>query len=411
MPTPTVADPRRRRSLAHRLLQGLFARAFLDRWKGKAVQVRFWDGREVSAGQPPPIATVEIREPSVLRGLLRSPSLGFGRAYADGRLEVVGDLQAFLQAAHASLGWSSGKPPGVWTRLLQGLLTPRTSPAQAEANARFHYDTGNDFFRLWLDPGMSYSCAYYRTEEDDLAAAQTRKLELICRKLELAPGQTLLDVGCGWGALLFYAAERYGVRGVGITPSREQAAHVEAEAARRGLADRVTLEVSDWRQVRGRFDRVVSVGMYEHVGRRQGRQFFRRWRELLAPDGLSLLHTIGAMNGLPPDPWVAENIFPGGYLPALAELAQHAAAAELVIADVENLWRHYALTLAAWAKNFAAARDTILNLTDERFVRTWWLWLHTAQAAFSAGRLLLWQLLLTPGKSAGQPLTRAAWVA
>jgi cyclopropane-fatty-acyl-phospholipid synthase len=411
MSTPVVAQSRRFVSLAHRVLQSQFERVFLRRWRGRGVRVRFWDSREVTVGELPAVATVEIREPSVLWAMLRSPSLGFGRAYADGRLEVVGDLEAFLEAAHVALGPSNGKPPGLAARWFRTLVAPRTSSAQAEANARFHYDTGNEFFRLWLDPGMSYSCAYFRSEDDDLATAQTQKLELICRKLDLAPGQTLLDIGCGWGALLFHAIERYGVRGVGVTPSRQQAEHVQAEASRRGLADRFALEVCDWRRVRGPFDRVVSVGMYEHVGQRHGREFFRRWRDLLKPDGVSLLHTIGAMGEETPDPWTLQYIFPGGYIPALYELAGHAAATGLMIADVENLWRHYALTLRAWARGFAAARQTILQRTDERFVRTWWLWLNGAEAAFRAGRLQLWQLLLTPGKGPRQPLSRAAWVA
>lgn len=410
MSTPVVAYPHRSTSLPHRLLQSQFERVFLRRWQARGVRVRFWDGREVTAGEPPEVATVEIREPSVLWAMLRSPSLGFGRAYADGRLEVLGDLEAFLEAAQVALGRSNGRPAGLGARLLRTLVTPRTSSVRAEANARFHYDTGNEFFGLWLDPSMSYSCAYFRSEDDDLATAQTQKLDLICRKLDLAPGQTLLDVGCGWGALLFHAMERYGVRGVGVTPSRQQAEHVRSEASRRGLADRLALEVCDWRRVRGRFDRVVSVGMYEHVGRRHGREFFQRWRDLLHPDGVSLLHTIGAMGPQAPDPWTVQHIFPGGYVPSLSELAGHAASAGLVIADVENLWRHYALTLRAWARNFAAARQTILQRTDERFVRTWWLWLNGAEAGFRAGRLQLWQILLTPGKSPRQPLTRAAWV-
>jgi cyclopropane-fatty-acyl-phospholipid synthase len=218
-----------------------------------------------------------------------------------------------------------------------------------------------------------------------------------------------LDVGCGWGALLLYAIEHYHVRGVGVTPSRQQADYVQSEARRRGIADRLALHATDWRSVHGSYDRVVSVGMYEHVGAGSGAAFFRRWCRWLKPGGVSLLHTIGAMNEVAPNRWIARNIFPGGYLPSLASLAAYAAEADLVVADVENLWRHYAMTLAHWSRNFAAARDVIRQQAGERFVRTWWLYLNASEAAFRAGRLMLWQLLITRGKRPDGPLTRDRW--
>jgi cyclopropane-fatty-acyl-phospholipid synthase len=391
----------------------LLERSLRRRWHGPGIALRYRDGVETLIGLPPATATIRIHDRSALWELLRDASRGFGRAYVDGRLDVEGDLQALLQAAFTGLGWAGIKPPGRLSQLLHWLATPRTWPTQAEANAWFHYDAGNRFFRLWLDPSMTYSCAYFRRDGDTLEAAQRQKLEILCRKLELDKGQTLLDIGCGWGALVFHAIQRYGVRAVGVTPSRQQAEYVAQEAARRRLSDRLCLEVVDWRKIRGSFDRIVSVGMYEHVGRPQGREFFQRWSRLLRPDGISVLHTMGAMNTVQPDAWSQESIFPGGYIPSLAELAQHAAEAEMVVADVENLWRHYAMTTAAWVRNFQAVRDEILAISgnDDRFVRHWWLALNAFQAAFVAGRLLLFQLVLTPGKRAAQPLTREAWVA
>lgn len=423
------------------MLRRFFERFLVSQWPGPSLQIRYWDGRELTVGGGPPAAlTLHVKTPSVLWGILRHPSLGFGHAYVDGRVTVEGDLLTFLRGAFAMSQRERALPLVALSRTFRLLPTP-TPPALAEANARFHYDRGNEFFKLWLDPSLTYSCAYFRTEQDDLATAQEQKRELICRKLDLQPGMTLLDVGCGWGSLLFHAIERYGVRGIGINPSREQARYVEEEARRRGLAGALTLHVADWRAIGGAYDRVVSVGMYEHVGRAHGREFHRKWSTWLKPGGVSVLHTIGAMTSTPPDPWIAENIFPGAYLPALTELASHAAAAGLIIADVENLWRHYALTLAAWRRNFAAHRGEILQLfapetkaeeisiyrnllhrprgavapadapaAAERFVRTWWLYLNGSEAAFRTGRILLWQLLLTKGKRPAQPLTRAGWL-
>lgn len=390
------------------MLRSLFERLLLSRWRGPGLRVRYWDGRDLVVGTPPSALTLHLRSPSVVRQILRNPSLGFGRAYADGRLEVEEDFQRFLRTA-MTLGQGEAAALLAVARRLFRLFALPVSPARAEANARFHYDRGNDFFRLWLDPSLTYSCAYFRTEQDDLATAQTQKRELICRKLDLKPGQTLLDVGCGWGSLLFHAMERYGVRGVGVTPSRKQAAYIEAEAGRRKCADKLTLEVADWRSVRGAYDRVVSVGMYEHVGRAHGREFFQAWSRWLKPGGTSVLHTIGGMVGIPADPWMGTHIFPGTYLPSLAELAAHAASVGLVVADVEDLWRHYALTLAAWSRNFARARGEIVRLTNEHFARTWWLYLNASEASFRTGRILLWQMVLTKGKRWEQSLTREGW--
>lgn len=408
------------------MLRALFERTFLSHWTGPSLCLRYWDGREIVVGSPPAQMTLHLRAPSVFWQILRNPSLGFGDAYIDGRLAFEGDLQKFLQAVTRLATELEG-----FRRLFSTLIqpfSPRASLRQAEMNARFHYDRGNAFFKLWLDPSLTYSCAYFLDEQDDLGTAQAQKRELICRKLDLAPGMTLLDVGCGWGSLLFHAIERYGVRGVGINPSREQARYIEEEARRRGLADRLTLHIADWRAIVGTYDRVVSVGMYEHVGRTHGRAFHEKWSGWLKPGGVSLLHTIGAMESVAPDPWITKHIFPGGYLPALAELASHAAAAGLIVADVENLWRHYALTLAAWSRNFDRNKEQILRFFEDaggirgvkaprealaewgaQMYRTWWLYLNGSEAAFRAGRILLWQLVLTKGKREAQPLTRQGW--
>ncbi len=412
------------------MLRALLERRLRTRWTGPAVRIRFWDGRETTVGVPPTVATVTLHDQGVLREFARSPSLGFGHAYQDDRLTVDGDLQALLQA---SLKLGSGRRWNIFHFPLSIFNSPRIDPRQSAANARFHYDIGNAFFKLWLDPSLTYSCAYFRNENDSLEQAQRNKLELICRKLELDAGQTLLDVGCGWGSLLFHAIEKYGVRGHGVTPSREQAAYIEQEATRRGIADALTLRVADWRSITGHYDRVASVGMFEHVGKAHGAEFLRKWKEWLKPGGVSLLHTIGTMRPGPVDPWLVENIFPGGYLPGITELTQHAADAQLLLTDVDNLYRHYALTLAAWSKAFAEKKEQILRVLTadgarlprqhpdqsatpagalakaERLYRTWWLYLQTSEATFRAGRVVLWQLVLTNGKRPHHPLTREGW--
>lgn len=391
-------------TLPARLGRMLFEHFVLRRVHAPALAVRYWDGR-VARNYPdgrPVTATLTIRDPSALWRILRCPSLGFGDAYAAGTLEVEGDIQTLLRTLCAR-GWRRS------IRLPR--LRRRVSRTRAERNARFHYDTGNDFFRRWLDPSLTYSCAYFRSQETTLAEAQQDKLDLICRKLSLQPGMKLLDVGCGWGSLLLHAVEHYGVNGYGITPSREQQAYLCHEAQRRGMRRRLAVPpVTHWRDISGSYDRVVSVGMYEHVGKGDGRAFFRHWQRWLAPGGISLLHTIGTtVEGVPPDPWITTRIFPGGYLPTLSELTRHSARAGLFIEHVDNLWQHYVLTLQRWTENLESAYEEIADTIGERGYRTWWLYLQISKAAFHSGRLALFQCLLTQGKVHDQSLTRETW--
>lgn len=385
-----------------------FERLVLSRWSGRGIRVRYWDGRETNVGISPYNTTLIFHRPSALRNTLLLRSLGFGNAYARKHIEIAGDLAQFLRDVFKQ----SQAMNNIWLpEIGQAIVALRGhgSPYRAKENARFHYDTGNQFFSGWLDGSMTYSCAYFRTRQDDLSTAQRQKHELLCRKLELAPGQSLLDVGCGWGALMFHAVEQYGVNAVGVTPSRQQADFIYKKAAERGLTGRISVIVSDWRNINEQFDRVVSVGMFEHVGIAHGRRFFERWKRWLADDGVSVLHTIGAMDSKAPDPWIDKHIFPGGYLPSLSELTNHARNTELVVTDIENLWRHYTLTLSAWIKRYEAVRKDTVEHKGVEFDRTWWLYLNASRAAFETGRLCLWQMVLTKGKRENQPLTREQW--
>jgi cyclopropane-fatty-acyl-phospholipid synthase len=387
----------------------MFTRRTLDQWRrqwrGPAVRLT-GRGLDLILGEgTPQVELVVHRLPSMSR-FWQGPSMVFGEAYMRGDVEVRGPLMDLLKGFHLT----RPRVPTSWhhraIERFRGIPRP-ASVSQATANARHHYDVGNAFYELWLDPSLTYSCAYFLREEDGLAAAQVQKLELLCRKVRLEQDQTLLDIGCGWGSLLFYAAEHHGVRATGVTPSAEQTRHIEARAAKLGVTDRVQVIQGDWRKVQGRFDRVVSVGMFEHVGPKQYAVFFRKWRDLLAPGGLSLLHTIGRMSPLRMDPWIVKYIFPGGYLPTLGQIADHAGAAELRIVDVENLGQHYARTLDHWSRNFHTARDRVVKMYDEVFARMWWLYLQGAEAAFHWGNLQLWQVVLARSQEpAPWPLDR-----
>ena len=253
---------------------------------------------------------------------------------------------------------------------------------------------------------LTYSCAYYLRDDDDLATAQWQKLKLLCRKVRLSPGQTLLDIGCGWGSLLIHAARNYGVHATGTTPADDQANYIEALTLKEGLQNRVRVIRADWRDINGQFDRIISVGMFEHVGRKQYNEFFGRWQRLLADGGLSVLQTIGRMKPGSFDPWIDKYIFPGGNLPTLQEILGPAAEHDLVVIDLENLKQHYAKTLEQWLTSYAAAADQISALKGERFTRMWSLYLHGSEAAFRFGDLQLWQLVFVKDHKHGWPLNR-----
>lgn len=386
------------------MLANLSLNHLLQQWRGPALRV-LENGQSLILGDGEPHTEIIVRRPGCLRRLWLSPSIAFGEAYMRGDIDIRGSLLELLKGFY--LTW-----PQITTHWHHRFvakfrsLPRRISASQAMAHARYHYDLGNDFFRLWLDPSLTYSCGYYLHEEDNLATAQKQKLELLCRKARLQSDQSLLDIGCGWGSLLFHAAKHYGVRATGITPAAHQAKYIESEAARQGLRDRVKVIHGDWREVRGRFDRLISVGMFEHVGAKQYAQFFGQWRELLADNGLSILHTIGRMAPRSVDPWIDKYIFPGGYLPTLAQISAAAGDAELRILDVENLYQHYARTLAHWSANFWAQRNQVARMYNKDFTRMWWLYLKGSEAAFCWGDLQLWQIVLARDGLANWPLNR-----
>jgi cyclopropane-fatty-acyl-phospholipid synthase len=376
-------------------------------WRGPAFTVQA--GKHAAViGQGTAKTRMIMKKSSLLGKLPFSPSLVFGQAYMRGDIEIEGSLPDILRGfyqtgEHAQPTWLAAL-----TRLGQKLGGP-VSVRNAVTNARHHYDVGNDFYRLWLDPSLTYSCAYFTKDNDTLAAAQQRKLELVCRKVRLQPGHSLLDIGCGWGSLLWHAAEKYGAHVTGITPSREQANYIRNKIREKGLTSQVRVIEGDWRRLSGSYDRLISIGMFEHVGLQHYRLFFQQWRDLMKRGGISLLHTIGRVSPQRPDPWIRKYIFPGGYLPALADVVTEVSRQDMIIADVENLWQHYVKTLAAWSDGFTQHRRQIAKMYNEELARMWWLYLQGSEAGFRWGGLQLWQFVIVKDKSSAWPLNREIW--
>jgi len=327
--------------------------------------------------------------------LLKSTSLALGEAYIRGDIEVDKDLYEVLNCFLA--GMDSFKINKLALRHL--LYSPKTKGNQKK-EVTAHYDMGNEFYQLWLDETMSYSCGYFRQDEDSLFEAQTRKVDHILTKLQLKPGMTLLDIGCGWGFLLKRAVEHYGVTGVGITLSEEQYRHFSEEIKEQNLADRLKIKKMDYRELlknNMEFDRVVSVGMMEHVGRGNYGTFLAAVNSMLKPGGVGLLHYISTLEESPGDPWIKKYIFPGGMIPSLREIISLFPDYRFYTLDVESLRRHYTKTLLCWRENFLKKQDYIRQTYGEEFTRMWELYLTSCAAAFNNGIVDLHQILFSKG--------------
>lgn len=340
---------------------------------------------------------LQMHHPRLPERIFAHGSLGLGEAYMDGDWDAERLDELFARLLRARLD-TRIRPAALRLHAFSARLLNRQTPRRAWRVGEQHYDLGNDFYAAMLDPRMTYTCGYWQ-DAGDLASAQEAKLELICRKLGLQPGMHLLDIGCGWGSLLGYAAERHGVRGTGVTVSREQ-----ADGARQRYAGLpIEFRLQDYRALDGRerFDRVASVGMFEHVGHRNFRTLMEVMRRALVPDGLALLHTIGrnTRRGVT-DPWIDRYIFPNGELPSLGQIGD--AVDELfVVEDVHNFGADYDRTLMAWHGNFEAAWPRFADRLGERFRRMWRYYLLSCAGAFRARDIQLWQWVLSPRGVAG----------
>ncbi len=375
-------------------------------FRNRPILVRLPGGREVRGaawGEPELIVTVvDLR--TVLQ-LVANPEIGLGEAYMDGGLTIEGgDIHDFLDLTAQELTSRPRKPMG-WDWRIRRALDQVNDRVSARRNVAHHYDLTVDFYRLFLDADLQYSCAYFPTPETSLEAAQRAKKQLLQTKLCLVPGQSVLDIGCGWGGLGLSLAEAGG-RVTGVTLSTEQQGLAHRRAAERGLSDRAEFRLQDYRDLDQTFDRIVSVGMFEHVGVPNYQAYFDGVARLLEDDGVAVVHSIGRRG--PPSrtqPWIAKHIFPGGYIPSLSEVLPAIERSGLWITDMEILRLHYAETLKAWRERFQARRAEAAALYDERFCRMWEFYLASSEVGFRRLGHMVFQLQLAKRQSA-VPLTR-----
>ena len=368
------------------------------------LSVRYPDGRLVTYGVPAgPEAGIEIRTRRTLRRLITDPALAVGEAYMDGSLVPLGCTIFEVVDVCVRNAIGGGSHPGVvLPRFVRGLLRRwlQYNPAwKSRNNVARHYDLGDELYAMFLDRDWQYSCAYFPSGTETLDQAQAAKKRHIAGKLMLdRPDLQILDIGCGWGGMALTLAQEYGARVLGITLSTEQLARARSRAAEAGLSDRVTFELADYRDpaLRGPFDRIVSVGMFEHVGVNHFGAFFNRVQSLLTPDGVALIHAIGRSHGpATTNPWLTRYIFPGGYSPALSEVLPAVERSGLITTDIEILRLHYAETLRHWRRRFAVRRADAAKLHDERFCRMFELYLAGSELAFRRLGLMVWQLQVT----------------
>jgi cyclopropane-fatty-acyl-phospholipid synthase len=371
------------------------------------VRIELWDGQAI--GPVSNVGRVVIRQPRVLWQLCLQPSVAFGEAYSRGELDIEGDLVDVLEMLNRGLARSpTDLSPSRLARFLKSRLRSHSVRA-SKAAVHHHYDLGNDFYRLWLDEQLVYTCAYYSQTDMTLEAAQSAKLDYVCRKLRLQPGERVAEAGCGWGALALHMAREYGVTVQAFNLSREQLAYARQRAQSEGLSHRVEFIEDDYRSVRGQFDAFVSVGMLEHVGRENLSELGRVMDRALTPSGRGLVHSIGRNAPAPLDPWTDKYIFPGAYPPSLCEMLKLLEVNGFSVLDVENLRLHYAKTCKEWLNRFDEAAQEVTAMFDEHFVRLWRLYLAASAAAFLSGDLQLFQVVFARPTNNSLPWTRADW--
>ncbi len=394
---------------SHSLVTGL------DRWLVRRlmamtgdppIAIKLWNGEIVYRPFSDPVATLTIRDRGTLLGLLLSPRFAFGDGYSTAHLEVRGNLVECLEAAYRGL--NTVMPPDSLRSKIGGWLRPSrsTSLQSARRNIQHHYDLGNDFYRLWLDQAMVYTCAYYDSPEASLEEAQIAKMDHVCRKLELKPGQSVVEAGCGWGTLALHMAKHYGAKVRAFNISSEQIRYARERARAEGLEDQVDFVEDDYRNIHGKFDAFVSVGMLEHVGLDNFKAFGAVIHNALRPGGRGLVHSIGRNRPMPNDPWIERRIFPGSRPPSLSEMVRVFEPFSFSVLDVENLRLHYARTCAAWLERFERVAGQVETIYGANFTRAWRLYLAGSAASFSVGNLQLFQVVFARPDDNAVPRTR-----
>ncbi len=368
-------------------------------------EVEFPDGTSEKFGEGQSKFKLLVNDQISKKDALKDPFLTFGEAYMDNVIDFQGNIQEIIESIYKNKDSFLHK-----AAIFQKLNKFKTNSIKKSKNdIQYHYDLGNDFFKLWLDDTMSYSCAYFQNEKDTLYEAQLNKVDHILKKLNLKEGQKILDIGCGWGELIITAAKKYKVHALGVTLSNEQFDKVNERIKANKLEDLVEVRLLDYRELTKSgemFDRVVSVGMVEHVGRKNLPIYMETVDKLLKEHGISLLHCITAQTEGEVNEWIRRYIFPGGYIPSTRELIGLMPDYDFHLIDVESLRLHYAKTLECWASNFEEAIDEVRKIKDERFIRMWRLYLNACAASFHYGVMDINQFLFTKGLNNEIPITR-----
>ncbi len=388
------------------MLEKRLLASILSRTKVGTVTVTLWDGDTQTYGSGKPSSHITIKNIKALRAIISNVSLGVGESYMSGDLLISEPIADLLEIGHFNYDVTRA---GL-KRFRGGKTENKNTKHKQRDYIAKHYDLGNDFYHLWLDQeAWGYTCAYYKTDNDTLEQAQVQKYDHVIKKLQLKKGQSLIDLGCGWGYLLVRAAKQYGITGVGVTLSSEQVARAREYAKEQGVEKQVRFELMNYQDtptLGQTFDRVVSVGMLEHVGQHNHRQYFEVVDKLLKPKGISVLHSISQQKEVSVDPWLDRYIFPGGYIPSIREITALLPEYNFYLTDYENIGPHYARTLLEWSKRFEENKEQVIEDFDENFYRMWRFYLAGCVAAFRSGSLGLSHWVFSKGFDYDRPLTR-----
>ncbi|MFT9288452.1 class I SAM-dependent methyltransferase, partial [Liquorilactobacillus nagelii] len=377
------------------MIDKLFYKTLLSKSFNIPVKVIYWDGKTEQYGDGKPEVTITFKEAVPVKEITRNASIALGEAYMDGRIEIDGSIQKLINAAYASADSFFHD-----SKLKRFLPKQSHSEKHSKYDVQKHYDLGNDFYKLWLDSTMTYSCAYFEHPDDTLEQAQLNKVHHIIKKLDPQPGKRFLDIGCGWGTLMLTAAKEYDLDVSGITLSEEQYKFVQQRIKDEGLEDHARVYLEDYRELKtGPYDYITSVGMFEHVGSENLAAYFDTIAKYLSNDGVALIHGITRQQGGAYNGWINQYIFPGGYIPGLTENLQHIIESGMQVFDLETLRRHYQHTLEHWDQNFNQHRTEIQEQMGERFTRMWDLYLQACAASFESGNIDCIQFLISKGPS------------
>jgi cyclopropane-fatty-acyl-phospholipid synthase len=371
------------------------------------LRVTAWDGNELFRTVPQPVTGFTLHSRSALWRLLGNPNLNFADEYCSGRIDVEGGLVRFVEAIQQAR--PTPGEPGILKRLLPDLLNrPRRNTLNGSRdNIHQHYDLGNNFYRLWLDEAMQYTCAYFPTPEMTLEAAQIAKMDHVCRKLQLKPGEQVVEAGCGWGTMALHMARHYGVKVKAFNISHEQIDAARQRASDEGLQEQVEFIEDDYRNIKGKYDAFVSIGMLEHVGLSHYEELGTVIDRSLSANGRGLIHSIGQVQAEPLNAWIEKRIFPGAYPPTLRQMLEVLEPWAFAVLDVENLRLHYAKTIERWLVRFEQHATEIEQMFDSSFVRAWRFYLSSSIASFNTGSLQLFQVLFTRPNNNDIPWNRA----